>query len=334
MPTRAAGRGSRRARRIDPRSFESCLTACVEDLQARWYSKALVKHAHTVLARFFSFLRARRLRDVRAVAEAHVFAYARQLASEKSAVTGELYSISTQRTHLYVLQRLFRFLEAAGVILQDPSRDLALPSWKRLPRAVLNQAHARRLVANPDPFTVRGKRDRAILELLYGTAIRVGECERLDLQDLDRGKGLLFIRSGKGRKDRMVPLVGRAAAAIDAYLEESRPQLQKDPREHALFITTWGRRLKVNRIQDLVRMNAKAAGLDIRVTPHTLRHGCATHLLQGGADVRHVQKLLGHTSVETTAIYTKVAPTDLEKAVSKAHPRERTWKRRQKRGAR
>jgi len=263
---------------------------------------------------------ARRSRDLRAVTEAHVVEYARLLSQR--------YSVATQRTYLTTIQRLFRFLERHGVLLQDPTLNLLLPSWKRLPRAVLNQAHARRLVASPDAHTVRGKRDRAILELLYGTAIRVGECERLDLKDLDLAKGLLFIRSGKGRKDRIVPVVGRAAQAIDVYLRDSRPELVTDPRQGALFITTRGTRLVVARIQDLVRANAKLAGLDLRVTPHTLRHGCATHLLQNGADVRHVQKLLGHTSVQTTAIYTHVAPVDLARAVDKAHPRERTWRRR------
>ena len=150
------------------------------------------------------------------------------------------------------------------------------------------------------------------------------------LRDVDLGRGQLMIRTGKGRKDRVVPVVGRAGAALDVYLRDSRPELVKDPREGALFITSWGTRLNTKRIQDLVRTNAKAAGIDLRVTPHTLRHGCATHLLQGGADVRHVQKLLGHSSVQTTAIYTHVDTRDLARVMDKAHPRERAWKKRLK----
>jgi len=242
---------------------------------------------------------------------------------------GEQASRRAAGLHMTV-QRLFRFLERQGILLQDPTLNLVLPSWKKLPRAVLNQAHARRLIANPDTLTPRGKRDRALLELLYGTAIRVGECERLDLKDLDLARAQLMIRTGKGRKDRVVPVVGRAAAALDAYLKDGRPELVKDPREPALFITTWGTRLNTKRIQDLVRTNAKAAGIDIRVTPHTLRHGCATHLLQGGADVRHVQKLLGHSSVQATAVYTHVDTKDLARVMAKAHPRERAWRKRSK----
>jgi integrase/recombinase XerD len=322
--------GGRRRRAIDPRDFESALDALLGELRARWYSQQNLKWSRLASLRFFAWLRGRRVRDLRAVTEAHVFAYARALAATKTA-KGTTYTVATQRSHLMAVQRLFRFLEREHAVLDDPTRDLVLPSWKKLPRAVLNQAHARKLVANPDPQTARGKRDRAILELLYGTAIRVGECERLDVRDLDRGRGLLHVRQGKGRKDRVVPVVGRAAEALELYLSEARPELVKDPREAALFITSWGTRLKTNRIQDLVRINAKAAGIDIRVTPHTLRHGCATHLLQGGANVREVQQLLGHSSVQTTAIYTKVAPGELARVMGQAHPRERTWRRRQKR---
>lgn len=328
MRTRA---GARRGAGCDPRSFESVLAAFTSDLEARWYSVSLLKHARIMLSRFFAYLRKRRIRDVRSVTEEEVFAYARELSEVKSAATGRRYSHSTQRTHLYLVQRLFRFLERRHVILQDPSLNLVLPSWKRLPAARLNRTQAQRLVGNPDPFTARGRRDRAILELLYGTAVRVGECERLDLADVDLVQELLMVRSGKGRKDRVVPIVGRAAAAVDLYLREARARMLKDPHEQALFLSNRGERFNVKRIQQLVRDNAKAAGLDIRVTPHTLRHGCATHLLQGGADVRHVQKLLGHSSVQTTALYTHVVPGELAKAVDRAHPRERTWASRARR---
>ena len=328
MPTRAAS--SRRRPGIDLRSFESILAAFVEDLRVRWYSKQLIKQARIMLGRFITYLRMRRVRDVRNVTETEVFAYARELAETKSAHTGKRYSTSTQRTHLYLVQRFFRFLERRGVLLQDPTLNLVLPSWTRLPRAVINQAKAQRLMGNPDPSTKRGLRDRAILELLYGTAVRVSECERLDVADVDLAKGLVHVRNGKGRKDRIVPIVGRAAAAVDLYLREARTGMLKDPGAQALFISNRGTRLNVKRIQDLVRANAKAAGLDIRVTPHTLRHGCATHLLQGGADVRHVQQLLGHSHIETTALYAQVAATDLARVVAKTHPRERTWRRRQR----
>jgi integrase/recombinase XerD len=321
---RAAGR------RIDARDFEGALTALVEDLRRRYYSKALESHANDALTRFFGYLRKARLRDLRSVREEHLDTYARDLAEAISS-RGKPYSLSTRCWHLQVVKRFFAFLVDQGVLLQDPALDLALPHWTRLPGALLRQDHARQLVAHPSPFTHRGKRSRAILELLYGTGIRVGECERLDVRDLDLGQGVLLIRDGKGRKDRVVPVVGRAAEALDLYLREARPELVKDPRETALFITRRGTRVLVKSVQYLVRMSARAAEIPVPVTPHALRHGCATHLLQGGADVRHVQQLLGHKSLDTTAIYTHVAPEDLAQAVAKAHPRERTARRRRPR---
>ena len=324
MRTRAGGRS------LDPRSFERLHQVFLDDIKARWYSKHLHKQARNILIRFLTHLREKRVRDIRAVKEAHIFAWARHLAQQKTA-KGEPYSLATQRSYLALVQRFFRYLLRAGVMLEDPTLELVLPRWKKLPRAVLNEGQARRLVAAPSSWKPLGKRDRAILETLYGCALRVSECERLDLTDLDLVKGEILVKDGKGRKDRVVPVVGRAVAALEVYLSEARPELVRDPRERALFLTRHGRRLGIQVIQNLVRNHARAAGIEIRVSPHTLRHGCATHLLQGGADIRHVQKLLGHASVETTAIYTKVAPTDLARVMAKTHPREKTWKRRQNR---
>ncbi len=318
------------SRSPDPRSVDSVLRGFLDALRRGGYSAALLKQAAYFLPRFFAFLRSKRVRDLRAVTEEHVFAYARHLATTKTA-KGTTYSFSTQTSYLEQVRRLFSYLEKTGLILVNPSRDLVLPTWSKLPRVVPTEAQAQKLVCVPNPYTVLGKRDRAVLELLYGSGIRVGECERLDLQDLDLAQGILFVRNGKGRKDRVVPLAGRAALAVEAYLKEARPELVSDSREHAVFLTQQGQRLTVKAIQTLVRAQVKAAGLSLPITPHALRHGYATHLLQRGADVRHVQKLLGHSQVQTTALYTRVVPQDLKRILGKAHPRERLWARRQRR---
>jgi integrase/recombinase XerD len=176
-------------------------------------------------------------------------------------------------------------------------------------------------MAAPFPGSVLGKRDRAALETLYGTGIRRGECVRLDLTDLDLGQGVLLVRDGKGRKDRFVPVAGRAALALDLYLRE-RPALVSDPREGALFLSRFGRRLGKVGLAALVARHALAARVSAH--PHALRHACATHLLKGGADVRHVQELLGHKSLQTTALYTRVGVEDLRQVLARCHPRERT----------
>ena len=209
MPTRVAAK-----RMLDPRAFEAVLDALAQDIARRCYSEALVEHTRRAGMLLFAYLRGQGVRDLRAVTDAHVTAYARHLAKARSA-RGTPFSISTQRWLLSSIQRLFRFLEERGAILHNPALDLELPSWRRLPRAVLHQEQARRLMAHPDAHTSRGKRSRAILELLYGTGLRVGECERLELSDVNLGQGVLFIRDGKGKRDRVVPLLGRAADALD-----------------------------------------------------------------------------------------------------------------------
>lgn len=315
---------------LDTRDFDSVLQAHLGDLRVRGYSDSLVKQGRIFLPRFFAYLRrACRLRDIRRLSEEHVFGYARHLATVKSS-KGTVYSFASQTSYLEQVRRLCRYLLRTGVLLQDPSVDLVLPTWSKLPRVVPTQQQMRRLLSLPYERTTVGKRDKALLELLYGSGIRVGECERLDLQDLDLGQGTLFVRNGKGKKDRVVPVAGRAAVAVEAYLRDARAQLAKDPHQQAVFLAQGGERLTRKRIQQLVHERVAAAGLKLPITPYALRHGFATHLLQRGADVRHVQRLLGHSQLQTTALYTRVAIPDLRKVLKKAHPRERVYNRRRK----
>lgn len=322
----------RRPKPPNPRSFDAVLEGFLLALRSSGYSSTVIKQARYFLPRFFGFLRKRRIHDVRAVTEAHVFAYARELATTRTA-RGTPYAFSTQTSYLEDVRRLFVYLERAGVVLVNPTRDLVLPTWSKLPRVVPTEAQAKKLVSVSNPGTVLGKRDAAVLELLYGSGIRVSECERLDLQDLDLQQGTLFVRNGKGRKDRVVPIAGRAALALERYLQDARPEIAQDPRELAVFLSLKGQRLTVKVIQTLVRAQVQAAGLKLPLTPHSLRHGYATHLLQRGADVRHVQKLLGHSQVQTTALYTCVVPQDLKQVLERSHPRERIYNRRRKRTA-
>jgi integrase/recombinase XerD len=312
------------------RSFDGALEALLEELRVKRYSASVARQARRVLPRFFRFLRERKVRDLRGVSEADVVAYARQLQRETSR-NGTPLAAETQRAYLMHVKRLFGFIERRGAILQNPALDLVMPRVERLPRVVLTEAQVRELVAAPSAVTPTGKRNRAILELLYGTGIRVAECARVEMRDVDLANGTLFVRQGKGKKDRVVPVLGRAAASLDLYLREARPELVRDTTQQAVFLSkVSGRGLSPGAIELLVRESAKAAGIPLRVSPHTLRHSFATHLIQGGADVRHVQELLGHASLSSTAIYTRVATADLRGVIRKSHPRERTWWRRHK----
>jgi site-specific recombinase XerD len=278
-----------------------------------------------VLLVFFSWLRKRGLRDVRAVTEGDVVSLLAWLKTTTNR-RGQPFSDDQRKRWLSVLKSFFRFLEAKHLVLANPAAGVSLPRVTRLPPPVLSEAQARRLIEAPAQNKV-GVRGRAILELLYGTGLRLGECVRLDLADVSLLEGRLLVRSGKGRKDRVVPLVGRAAAALDLYLRDVRPQLAKSPREEGLFLSRDGDRLSRSALQMRLREYGQASGLRTRLRPHVLRHTCATHLLQGGADIRYVQRLLGHQDLRTTAIYTRVTVDDLREVIARSHPRERGWRR-------
>lgn len=293
----------------------------LEQLRAQRFSKALILRAQLVLPRFFPHLRDEGVRDLRQVEEAHVVAFARRLQEQQL-------SAWTRAAYLSAVKGFFRFLEQRRVILQNPADKLPLPRGQRLPHARLSESEARRLMSAPWPGSMLGKRDRALLETLYGMGLRCSECSRLDCLDVDLTTATLFVRDGKGKRDRVLPITGRAVAALDVYLQDARPELVKQPREGALFLSRMGERLGPQSVRLIAKKHARAAGITRNVTAHLLRHACATHLLRNGADVRHIQKLLGHRRLETTALYTRVEIADLRAAIEKSHPRERRWRRR------
>jgi integrase/recombinase XerD len=317
-------------------SAQLLLERLLDELRRRRYSASLLDQAQQVLPRFLSHLRERHVRDLRSVTEAHVEGYLRQLAATPTRY-GRPPALATQLVHLALIRRFLRFLYRRRWLLVDPTAGLALPRPDCLPRTVLSRSQARQLMSASQRFNGRWwwphveARDRALLELLYGTGIRKSECIHLDVGDLDLLQGELLVRNGKGRKDRLVPIPGRAALALDTYLREARPAFVKDHRQAALFTSWRGERLKPVSLVALLKRRAQAARLPIALSPHVLRHTCATHLLRGGADVRHVQELLGHAHLDSTARYTRVALADLAQVLERSHPREKQWARRSRR---
>jgi site-specific recombinase XerD len=220
-----------------------------------------------------------------------------------------------------VLRTWFALLARRQVVEVDPAALLGSPKQgRRLPR-VLRPDEVARLVAAPDASTPVGRRDRALLELLYASGARVGEVCGLDLAGLDLPQGLVRLH-GKGDKDRIVPLGAPAVDALRDYLAGGRPALAGGTTSDALLLNTRGRRLGVRDARTVVERTAVAAGLG-HVTPHTLRHSFATHLLEGGADLRVVQELLGHASLATTQRYTHLSRGRLREVHAAAHPRAR-----------
>jgi integrase/recombinase XerD len=233
-------------------------------------------------------------------------------------------SVKTLAAEASVLRSFFSWLVERRVLLFNPAEDLVLADRTQpLPKTVLTESEVQVLLAAPG-IDALGLRDRAILETLYSTALRRAELAGLDLYDVDQVNEVIRVRQGKRGKDRYVPIGMRALQALRHYLHEARPGLVATPKEPALFVTAvFGRRLHVKTLNLIVRQRAEAAGIARRVTPHVLRHTCATHLLQGGADLRHVQAILGHASIATTQIYTRVAVEDLAAVHQRHHPRKR-----------
>lgn len=237
---------------------------------------------------------------------------------------GRPYAASYQSMRLSVLKSFFRFLARRGFLLHDPSAEIEHPKLdSRLPRTILTKEEARRILEAPDIKTPQGLRDRAILETFYATGIRVSELASLTPCDVDTEERTLRVVLGKGRKDRNVPLTRAAADAIEAYLMKGRPQLVGPRRVRFLFLQDRGGKMDRSTLARIVSHWAKAARVKKHVTPHTFRHSVATHLLKGRADIRHIQALLGHSSLRTTERYTRVEISDLREVIRRAHPRGR-----------
>ena len=301
-------------------SFDGLLSLYLDSLRSKRRAESQLKAATQGLSRFFAHLERKRIRNARQVREADVVSFVRGLARERSARTGRRLAPNTCSMYVSIVRRFFAFLEERGLVFQSPARDVPLPARIRLPRAI-GEADIARLLEAPDTKTPLGQRDRALLELLYGSGLRLKECVRLDLVDLDLKTGTLLVRNGKGKKDRYVPVTGRARAAVVTYLQEARPLLAERWDDGSLFLSKYGRRLGEMSVRSVVKRAGAKMGL--KVTTHVLRHSYATHLLKGGADVRHVQKLLGHKDISTTTLYTKVDTTSLGSMLRRCHPRER-----------
>jgi integrase/recombinase XerD len=224
-------------------------------------------------------------------------------------------------TRLTPLKTFLRVMHREGLLAADLSAHVVLPRYrKHLPRNVPTQEQMRTLLAAADEETLLGIRNRAILELGYATGVRSEELRELNVEDWDSTANTLLVH-GKGDKDRMVPLGGWVVPYLKRYLEKSRPYLASSPRG-LLFVSKSGRPIHRANLAQMVRRYVKKAALH-GITVHSLRHACATHLLQNGADIRYIQELLGHADLSATQIYTKVDIGLLKKAHSQYHPRER-----------
>ncbi len=229
-------------------------------------------------------------------------------------------SAATVHRKCACLRSFYRHLRREGLLERDPTADLRAPrKSQRLPQ-VLNRAEVQRLLAAPRGTDPAALRDRALLEVMYACGLRASEAVGLETGDVNLRAGVLRAR-GKGSKERLVPIGSAAARAVSAYLQRGRPRLVGERWEARLFVNQRGSGLTRQGLYKIVQRHAAAAGLADKMSPHTLRHTFATHLLAGGCDLRSVQEMLGHADVATTQIYTHLSADRLKDVYFRAHPR-------------
>lgn len=295
------------------KTLKQWLADYLQHLERENASYYTVKNYGTDIGQFLTFCEKREVKTLHALRRDLVRDYLEKLDEDA-------YVRASIARRVFELRAFGDYLVRAKAWDQNLFRRIYAP---RLPRRLphyLTHEEVKRLLAAPDTSTVKGVRDRAILETLYASGVRVSELGGLDINDIDLHTGEMRV-IGKGDKERLVLLGRPAVAALRAYIQVGREEQAGEKPTRALFLNRFGGRLSVRSISTIVRKAGIAAGIEGKVTPHLLRHTFATHLLEGGADLRVVQELLGHSNLETTQIYTHVTQRRAREVYRRAHPR-------------
>jgi integrase/recombinase XerD len=290
-----------------------------EQLRVKAYAEYTVASTESCLGLFIAWANERGIGRPGEVTKSMLESYQRHLFYLRKP-SGKPLTYSSQRLRLQKVRLFFRWLARQNAIDSNPASDLELPRVeRRLPKAVLSEAEVERALSMPDLSDIIGLRDRAMMEVFYSTGIRRAELAALEVFDLDHERGTLTVRLGKGRKDRTVPIGERAIHWIDRYLTNARAELVVEPDPGLLFLSERGERLEPMALTMLMRAYFKASGIGKHGACHIFRHTMATLMLEGGADVRIIQELLGHAELSTTAIYTRISIRHLKLAHDAAH---------------
>ncbi len=305
----------------DPEGLHAWLMRYLEALRVKNYSERTVENRESYLGFFIAWCEARSIARPQEVTKPMIDRYQRHLFHFRQPKNGKPLTFSAQLQRLTPVRAYFKWLTRQNVLLWNPASELELPRQeKRLPKHVLTIDEAERVLDMPNVGDAIGLRDRAILETLYSTGIRRMEVIGLLLYDLDGERGTLMVRQGKGKKDRMVPIGERAVAWIARYVSETRGSLVMAPDEGVLFLTQDGEALSTDRLTQLVRGYVAKAETGKTGACHLFRHTCATLMLEGGADIRYIQEMLGHVELSTTQIYTRVSIRKLKAVHALTHP--------------
>lgn len=300
------------------------LEAYIAAMRARELASLTLKNQRSHLARFAAHLAASGIDDVAGITREQIESYL-ELLSWRPGRGGRPMKVETRNVRLSSIKSFCRWLVHSEQLAVDPAEKVAYGREPNaLPRSILSVEAMAKLLAAPDAQSLLGVRDRLVLELLYSTALRVAELCGLDVDDVDTVLGLARVEHGKGDKARVVPAGKLACELVESYARQVRPKLlaaggRKD--EPALVLSRYGERLGTRGVAKIIARHTAAIGIEEHVTPHSFRHSCATHMLRGGASIRHLQEMLGHARVTSTEVYTRVTITELKEAHERFHPR-------------
>lgn len=291
------------------------------------YSSYNIKNIRYHLGIFICFLKEYNLKRIEDITYEIVKDYQEDLSFRISRF-GTLWKAKSQNNAMITLKSFLKWLVKEDYLVSDPSAKIEYAKEpETLPRNILDESEINKLLKTPDTRSLSGYRDSVIMEILYSTGIRKSELEKLKLSDVDYKEGYLLVDQGKNKKDRVVPLGKIACNMIQNYILAIRsdfPQGKYKERDTGyLFINQRGNKLHHDTVWKIVVQYAKKAGIKKRITPHSIRHTCATHMLKNGAQIRHIQEMLGHASITTTQKYTRVTIDDLKKIHAQCHPREK-----------
>lgn len=301
------------------RQIDLLITEYTRYLKSCGQSVYTLKNVQYALRKFTRFLDETGIEQVEKITQELVEDY-QQALCYSTGKSNQPLSLRTQSQLLGVLKGFTRFLKDRHCFVSDPAKDIQLPKkTKGLPQVILTSKEIKAVIFASNTSTYTGYRDRVILELLYDTAIRRAELSNIQIKHLDLESGFICIR-GKGNKQRMVPVSGRVCELINNYIKMVRLKFIKATDTNHLILNRFGDQMNPNGIWAVVKRHAVRSGIKKNVSTHTFRHTCATHMMKNGAPVRHIQELLGHESLESTQIYTRVTINDLKAVHRKYHP--------------
>lgn len=308
------------ADRSDPEGLAAYVVRYIEWLKVHNYAEVTVLNRQMYLGYFVAWCQERGLTTPREITKPILERYQRSLYQHRKP-NGEPLTFRGQHARLVPVRALFKWLARQNHLLYNPASELELPRLEqRLPKHVLTKSEVEQVLNQPDTSEPMGLRDRAILETFYSTGMRRSELLHLSIFDIDRERGTVMIRQGKGKKDRMIPIGERAVKWIDRYQNSVRPELAIGRSNATLFLTSQGEAFTPDRLTQLVRRYVEAADTGKSGSCHLFRHTMATLMLENGADIRYIQAMLGHAELSTTQIYTQVSIRKLKEIHTATHP--------------